>query len=401
MSTSILYHGWNVVKFRHLRTFFKGGCIFFEIQARSLHRCPGCQSWNVIQKGRFQRLLKTVPIGFKKVFLKVMGSRLLCKDCGGVYQERIRLADPKKSYDRALERYVMDLCAMMSIKDVAERVGMHWNTVKEIDKKRLSRRIPKAVDLKRIRLLGIDEISIQKGHRYLTIVVDLERGAVVWVGRDRSKQSLKPFFKRLRRLRVKPQAIAMDMWDPYLDAVVSYLGAIPVVYDRFHIISNYGRMLDELRSQEYKAQKLMYKDLYQGTRYLFLKGREKLDEDARLKLDRLLSVNQTLSTAYILKEELRESWNCATEAQAHTYLSQWCQKAYASGVRQLRKFVNTLRAHWSGLINYFAHPISTGVVEGINNKINLIKRKAYGYRDIDYFIAKIYNAHRSQMEIIG
>jgi len=401
MSISILYHGWNVVKFRHRRTLYKGGCIFFEIEPTRLLQCPVCRSEKVVRKGTFQRILKTVPIGFKKVFLKVTGYRLLCKECGRVCQEPIHLAHPKKSYDRALERYVMGLCDAMTIKEVAERVGLHWNTVKEIDKKRLSRRIPKARDLKKIRLLGIDEISIQKGHRYLTVVVDLERGAVVWVGRGRTALSLKPFFERLRRLRVKPLAIAMDMWPAYLEAVVSYLGPIPIVYDRFHILSAYGRVLDELRAKEYKSQKLIHKELFRGTRYLLLRAGENLTEDAKQRLARLLSVNQTLSTAYILKEDLRELWNCATAEEARTFLSQWWQKAYASGIQPLRKFAAMLRAHCSGLLNYFIHRISTGIVEGINNKIKVLKRKAYGYRDMDYFIAKIYNANRSRTEMIG
>ncbi len=163
--------------------------------------------------------------------------------------------------------------------------------MKEIDKKRLSRRIPTARDLKKIRLLGIDEISIQKGHRYLTVVVDLERGAVVWVGRGRTALSLKPFFERLRRLGVKPLAIAMDMWPAYLEAVLSYLGPIPIVYDRFHILSAYGRVLDELRAKEYKSQKLMGKM-------------------NRLLANRAALLTQQPVTCHLQEDFLEPDWHC-------------------------------------------------------------------------------------------
>jgi transposase len=224
--------------------------------------------------------------------------------------------------------------------------------------------------------------------------VDLETGDVVYVGRGRSEESLLPFLKRLRKLKVKLLAFSTDMWPAYLRALKRIFKEIPVVFDRYHLMARYSRMLDTLRAREYRKASQTHKGLFKGARYLLLMGIEKLKEETADKLTSLLAVNETLLKAYILKEQLRSLWDCEGKKQAEAYLEKWIAMAEQSGVKKLASFAQSLRKRTEGLLAYFSHPLSTALVEGINNKIKVLKRKAYGYRDMYYFELKIYSANR-------
>jgi transposase len=228
---------------------------------------------------------------------------------------------------------------------------------------------------------------VRRGHNYLTVVVDLESGQVVWVAEG-----------------VGINAIAMDMWPAYIKAVQKYYPKKVIVFDRYHIIQDCNRMLDELRRKEVAKESLKErKEVYTGTRYLLLKGKEKIDNlpEAREKLDRLLALNESLNTAYILKEELRTLWDCPTKEDAEECFNNWLQKAWSSEIELVVKFANQLSRHRKGILNYFDNRITTGQVEGINNKIKALKRQAYGYRDNEYFKLRIYFLHESRYALIG
>jgi transposase len=400
MSHSLLYQCFGMQGYRHLRIWTYGGETFLSV-VRNKKRCGVCGSWQVIQKGYRWRKLRVLPVGRKPVFAVVKMRRFFCRSCGRTRYENWMIAEKKKHYTHALERYVMELCARMTIRDVAEHLRLNWRTVKEIDRKRLRRNLPREEDLRKIRFLGIDEVSVRKGHRYLTTVVDLETGRVVYVGEGRRVESLAPFFRRLKRIGVRPKAIALDMWKPYAKAIRRYYRRLPLVYDVFHILADYSRVLNEIRVDE--AQKLEGNPaftLIKGSRYLLLKGQEKLSEPAREKLERLLEINRPLSIAYVLKEELRQPWKLPMRYQAARFLQDWIQKALSSGVPPLARFARKLRRHADGILNYFTFRISTAMVEGINNKIKVIKRKVYGYRDLNYFKLKIYNIHTTRYSLV-
>jgi transposase len=400
MSHSVLYQCFGIYGYHHLRNWSTGGETFLSI-VRNKKRCGFCGSWQVIQKGYRWRKLRVLPVGRKPVFAVVKMRRFFCRNCGRIRFENLVIADRKKHYTHTLENYVMELCSRMTIRDVAEHLGLNWRTVKEIDRKRLKRNLPGEKDLRELRFLGIDEVSVRRGHRYLTTVVDLETGRVVYVGEGRRVESVEPFFRRLKRIGVRLQAVAVDMWKPYARAIKRHYRRLPLVYDVFHILADYSRTLSEIRVEE--AQKLEGNptfSLIKGSRYLLLKGQEKLSEPAREKLHRLLEINRPLSIAYILKEELRLLWRLPTRHHAARFLEEWCRQALSSGVTQLARFARKLRRHAEGILNYFDFPISTAKVEGINNRIKLIKRKAYGYRDMNYFMLKIYNIHTTRYSLV-
>jgi transposase len=309
---------------------------------------------------------------------------------------------PRKRWTKVLGHYVVELITHATVEDVARHLGMSWDTVKEIHAWALKSKF-KRRQIKHLKYLGVDEISVSRGHRYLTLVVDLQSGQVVWVAKGRKACSLEPFLRRLRRVGASIEAIAMDMWSAYITAVLKYYSYKVIVFDRYHIISEYNRVLDELRRQEVAAAPKSHEHLYRGVRYLLLKGSERIEDGtgARAKLDRLLELNTNLSIAYILKEELRQLWSCVSRQEAECSLYNWLQKAWSSGITLLNKFADKLAAHRTGILNYFDHHITTGKVEAINNKIKVLKRRAYGYRNMEYFTLRIYFLHESRYALVG
>ncbi len=261
-------------------------------------RCAACGSAGVIRKGRDIREIRTLPVGKRPVFLVLHLHRLFCKACEALQLEPILLADPKKHWTKALGRYIVDILHHSTVEDVAQHLGMSWDTIKDIHVRALRRKYSKR-KLRHLKYLGVDEIAIRKGHSYLTVVVDLETGAVVWVAPDRKIESLEDFLKQLKRSRAKIKAIAMDMWPAYITAAMNQFSSKVIVFDRYHVISQCNRMLDEVRRGAAHDASLTERDVYVGIRYLLLKGEEKIqsDQEAKAKLERVFIINQPLYTA--------------------------------------------------------------------------------------------------------
>ena len=403
MSTSLIYHGFGAIGYTYLKTEYRGGKIYFHIEKKPEYQyCVDCESRDVSKKGYIKREIKTVPIGGKAVIFVVNIYRLYCRACGSLKQEPILLSFPKKHWSKSLGRYVVGLLRHSTVLDVAEHLGMHWNTVKEIHVLALTKKFKKR-KLRHLRYIGVDEIAVKKGHNYLTVVADLETGHVVWVAEGRTASSLEEFLKKLKRVKAQIKAIAMDMWPAYISAAMKYYPSDVIVFDRFHIISECNKMIDELRRKEAQTAELTEKKVFKGVRYLLLKGQESIENDykARHRLHRLLEVNTSLNIAYILKEELRELWSCTSLNEAEQYLDNWLKKAWVSGISPVIKLAKRIASHRSGILNYFKHPVTTARVEGINNKIKVLKRMAYGFRDIHYFKLRIYALHESRYALIG
>jgi transposase len=290
----------------------------------------------------------------------------------------------------------------MTVQDLATILKVSWGLIKEIDKEYLNHKYRK-IDLKNVEYIAIDEFSIKKGHQYMTVVMNLKTKQVIYAAEGRQAESLAPLFKRLKRLGITPKAIAMDMWPAYISAVCDYFPDTPIVFDRFHIERNLNEVLSEIRRAIFRdEQDLNKRKLIKGTRWLLLKNSQNLNEetDERKRLELALNINKPLAGAYYLKEELKLLWRQTNLQQAKKFLGGWVGKAYATGIPLLRKFANSLLAHRSGIFSWFDHKISTGPLEGTNNKIKVLKRKAYGYRDMEYFKLKIYDLHNSTYALL-
>jgi transposase len=404
MSTSLLYHGFGIVGYQYVSQHFQGGQVNFRIeQQRQRLRCPQCGCDDVYRRGHQQRTFRTVPIGRKPTSVTLDIARVGCPVCDCVRQVKVGFADPKKHYTRSFERYALDLSRHMTIKDVAEHLQVSWDTIKDIQAKNLQRRFGKP-KLHKLRQIAIDEIAIGKGHHYVTVVLNLLSGAVVFVGDGKGVEALKPFWKRLRRARAKVQAVATDLSSAYIRAVRDNLPRAVHVFDHFHVIKLFNDKLSAFRRELYhQASSDEDRKILKGTRWLLLKNPENLDED-RDELQRLeeaLRLNKPLAIAYYLKEDLRQIWSQRDKRTARRVLRDWLARARASGIRMLVQFAATLEEHQEGVLNYYDYRISTGPLEGTNNKIKTMKRQAYGFRDHEFFKLKILGIHETKYALIG
>lgn len=388
MSTSLLYHAFGLVGYDYRSQTVSNGEVTFTVapKAKSI-RCPECNSLNVVKRGSSYRKLRAAPIGLKKVWIRVNIPRIFCLECFCIRRIKINFAEKRRTYTRSFAKYVLTLTRVMSLKDVASILGVGWDLVKGIYKKYLKKRFSKP-KLKKLEYIAIDEISIKKGHRYVTLVMDLKSGAVVFVGDGKGADALKPFWKRLKSSRAKIKAVATDMGPAYISAVIENLPSTPLVFDRFHVVKLMNEKLSKIRrSLQKELKETMDKDVIKGTRWLLLKNPSNLSEDRNEKerLEEALRLNEPLAVAYYMKEDLRQIWNQANKDEAAEFLDDWIERAKASGIKQLGTMGKTMAAHRKGILAWYEHPISSGPMEGTNNKIKTMKRQAYGYRDMEFF----------------
>jgi transposase len=404
MSTSLLYHAFGIVGYHYRSQIFHGGQVTFRIeQPRERLCCSHCGYQDVWVRGHEERTFRTVPIGNKPTFVTLDVARVWCPVCDVVRQVKIGFADPKKRYTRSFERYALDLSRHMTIKDVADHLQVSWDTIKDIQARNLQRRFGKP-KLHKLREIAIDEIAIGKGHHYVTVVLNLRSGAVVFVGDGKGTAALEKFWKRLRRSRAKVVAVATDMSPAYIRAVRDNLPKAVHVFDHFHVVKLFNEKLTALRRQQYQqASTDEERKILKGTRWLLLKNPENLDDnrDELQRLEEALQLNKPLATAYYLKEDLRQIWSQPDKRTARRVLRDWLARARASKIRILVQFAATLEEHQEGVLNYYDYRISTGPLEGTNNKIQLMKRQAYGFRDQEFFKLKILGIHETKRALVG
>lgn len=344
-----------------------------------------------------------MPIGRKPTFLALRIPRLECRRCGVVRQAEVGFADPRRSYTRAFERYVLELGRRMTIRDVAKLLGVGWDLVKAVVKRDLSRRFARP-KLKRLVNIAIDEFAVSKGHRYMTTVLDLDSGAVVFVGDGKAGDALKPFWKRLRPSGARIKAVAMDMSAAYRKAVRENLPGAVIVFDRFHISKLFNDKLSDLRRDLHRElTDGLQKRVLKGVRWLLLKDPANLDEekDEKRRLEEALAWNKPLAAAYYMKEDLRRFWEQPGKTFATHFLDGWLRRAQASGIKMLQDMARTLALYRSGLLAYYDAWITSAQLEGTNNKIKTLKRRAYGFRDKEFFKLKILSLHETRYELIG
>jgi transposase len=403
MSTSLLYHCFGLVGYRYVRQTFEAGMTTFRIeQPREQLRCSQCGSADVWAQGGVERFFRGLPIGKRPTFIEFKVPRVLCHDCGLTRQVKLHFADPKKHYTRAFARYALDLLQRMTIQDVADHLVVGWDTIKEIQAQHLRRRFGKP-KLHKLKQIAIDEISIGKGHRYLTIVLNLLSGAVVFVGDGKGADALKPFWRRLRRAHAKVEAVATDMSAAYIRAVRDNLKRAVHVFDHFHVIKLYNDKLSAFRRQLFHELTAAGQKLLKGVRWLLLKNPENLDpkKNEGERLQRALRLNEPLAIVYYLKEDLRQIWAQPSKAVARRVLKDWLARARSAGIRMLAQMADTLESYQDGILNYYDYRISTGPLEGTNNKIKTMQRQAYGYRDNEFLKLKILGLHETRYALVG
>jgi transposase len=404
MSTSLLYQAFGIRGYQYRSTDFFQGRVCFNLQLpREKFRCPECGSAAVHAQGHKDRFLQTVPIGLKPTFLLVKVPRVICFHCEHTRQVKVPFADPRRTYTHAFERYALELSKATTIQDAARHLDVSWDIIKDIQKRNLQRRFGKP-KLKNLKEIAIDEIAIGKGHAYFTVVLDLRSGAVVYVGDGKGVEALTAFWKRLRAARAKVKAVASDMSKAYIRAVRDNLPKAVHVFDHFHVIKLYNEKLTAFRRELFRElTDEGQRQILKGTLWLLLKNPENLDplRNEKQRLEDALRLNTPLTIAYYLKEDLRQIWQQTNKAKARRVLEDWIRRADASGVRMVQKFARTLEEHRDGILAFYDYRISTGPLEGVNNKIKTMKRQAYGFRDHEFFKLKILGIHQTKYALVG
>jgi transposase len=317
--------------------------------------------------------------------------RVACPRCGPKLEALDWLA-PYSRLTRRMAENVVRLCRVLPIKHVAEYLGLTWDTVKATDQAYLEESLG-PVDLSGVEQIVMDEFAIQKGHRYATVIVEPSTKRVLWVCRGNGREDIRPFFEQLGpegRQRLK--AVAMDMHGAYEEEVRYQCPLVEIVFDLFHVVAKYGReVIDRVRVDE--ANRLRNdkpaRKVIKGARWLLLRNRKNVKPEDRVKLDELLRANRKLTTVYVLKDDLKHLWDYVYEGAARRFWEQWYNRAVFSRIEPLKKFARRLKAYLPGILAHCRWPLHTSLLEGINNKIKVIKRMAYGFRDDEYFFLKI------------
>jgi transposase len=339
------------------------------------------------------RMIRDLNLASTKVWLYCHFRKVVCPYCCKIVVEDLGLVAPCQRVTRRLAIYIHQLCKMLTVKEVADHLGLDWKTVRRIDKQFLEAQYGK-IDTCGVRILAVDEIAIRKGHRYLTVVLDYQSGRVIWVGKHRRAKTLIRFFNQMpKRERKTLEAVVMDMWDPYIKAVQEKVPHVKIVFDLFHVVAQFSRVIDNVRRAEYRKASQQDKAVLKGSRYLLLKNRSNMRRiKEREHLRKLLELNEVINTVLILRDKLKHIWKYKSRTWAKKALDQWCILARCIEHTQVQKFADTLQRYSYGILNHCDYPIHTGKLEGVNNKIKVIKRKAYGYHDMRYFSLKIIQA---------
>ncbi|MFH0983467.1 MAG: ISL3 family transposase [Planctomycetota bacterium] len=354
--------------------------------------CSGCGRTTHQLHEVTERWVRELDLLDAQTHLLVHRRRVLCPTCGPKLEQLSWLG----RYDRVTRRLaenVARLCAVLPVKHVAEYVGLDRKTVKNIDKRHLQETLG-PVDLSNLEAIVMDEFAIQKGHRYATVIVEPTTKRVLWVGRGRGREDVRPFFELLgKEGRARLKAVAMDMNGAYEEEVRYQCPLAKIVYDLFHVVAKYGReVIDRVRVDE--ANRLSNdkkaRQVVKGARWLLLRNRENIEKPKdRIRLRELLDANKALMTVYVLKDDLKELWDYSYETPARRFWKSWFGRAMRSGIEPLKDFARKLKEYLPGILAHCRWPLHTSLLEGINNKIKVIKRMAYGYRDDEYFFLKI------------
>ena len=395
MNSSFLYHAWGLYTHECTREEYKGNTIILHIQTKDREKvCPRCGKRHLVKNGYRFRDFVGLPIGGKKVIIRMKVQRYKCRDCDYDQQESIPFATGSRSYTHRFAKYVVDLLRGMTLQDVSNHLGVSWDTVKEIHSTYLERHYSPP-SLEGVENIGIDEFAVRKGHVYKTIVVDLDSGRVLYVGDGKGADALAKFWRKVKRKGIKIKHVATDLSAAFIASVMENCPEAVHVFDHFHVVKLMNEKLDDIRRKVYNMEKDVNKrKVLKETRYLLLgNGADIFDKQHKTRLDNALAMNEPLSKAYYLKEQLRQIWMQPVKSMGEDVFDDWVRQAEQSKIPQLQKMAVTMRAYRSGILAWYDCHLSTGKVEGINNKIKVMKRNAYGFRDDKYFTLRLYALH--------
>ena len=307
-------------------------------------------------------------------------------------QEKLDWLAENPLYTKRFAFFVGWRCRVTTIKDVAQETHLDWKTVKELEKQYMREQLARA-GTPGPKAIGIDEISIRKGHTYRIVVSDLIRRRPIWFGgEDRKEASMVLFYDWLGEKKTRGIRLAvMDMWKPFHNVTVARAPQAAILYDKFNIMRHLGDALDAVRKSEYRRLSGQDRSYIKGQKYTLLSRRENLTLNGRQALKKVLTANKRLNTAYLLKESFGQLWDYEREGWARRFFENWRASLKWQRLKPYEKFAEMIDQHWDGIAAYCKpeNKVSLGFVEGLNNKIRVIQRRAYGLRDEEYLRLKV------------
>lgn len=340
------------------------------------------------------RRARDLSCGDKHVYLAYSLRRVECSRCRSVKSERLDWLADNPLYTKRFAFFVGRRCRQTPLKEVAEELFLDWHAVKELDKQYMREQL-RRTGCPAPRVIGIDEIAIAKGHKYRIVVSDLERGRPIWFGgTDRSEASLDEFFAWLGPEKCRKIRLAvMDMWQAFRNSTLKEGNApqAAILYDKFHILMHLGEAMDKVRKQEYARLSGANRRFIKGQRYALLSHWGNLTADGRSALKLLFKANRRLNKAYLLKESFGQLWDYRSPLGARRFFQQWREALRWQRLYPFERFASMVATHWDGIESYChqENKVPLGFVEGLNNKIRTIQRRAYGFRDEEYLRLKI------------
>lgn len=374
--------------------FLKGETLQISLtpHATEVPTCSGCLKPCRLIHDQSERLIRDLPILGHPVLLSATFRRLRCPGCG-TRMESVGWLDRYSRLTARLCEAVIRACKSMAALHVSQLFGLHWETVRVLERRALEQKL-EAQPMAEPRRLVMDEFALFKGHRYASVILDADTRRILWVGEGRSRLAIRSFFEELGPERCsRIEAVAMDMNTAFDLEVKYHCSNARVVYDLFHVIAKFGReVIDRVRVDE--ANRLRHdkpqRKVIKQARWLLLRNPENIkNPEQHVHLQDLLSANQSLMTVYVMKAELKALWSNDTAWGWRKAWKQWMAHAKQSGIASLVQFAKRLNGYWRGILSRVRWPMHTGQLEGINNRIKVIKRMAYGYRDSAFFFLKI------------
>lgn len=319
--------------------------------------------------------------------------RVNCDQCGKVKQEKLSWIADNPWYTKRFAFLVGRRCKSSTVWDVAKEFRLGWETVKDLDKQYMCAQLNR-FGTPAPRVIGIDEISIKKGHNYRIVVSDLIRRRAIWFGgKDRKEKSMDMFYEWLGPKKSKKiQLVVMDMWEAFANSAKKNIHHADILYDKFHVMKHLGEAMDKIRKLEYKRLTGKDRDYIKGHKYTLLSRKKNLTLKGRKALKELLEINKRLNTAYLLKESFSQLWNYNREGWARRFFNNWKTALKWQRLEPYEKFAEMIENHWGGIAAYCKSEnkqVPLGFVEGLNNKIRVLQRRAYGLKDEEYLRLKV------------
>lgn len=337
-------------------------------------------------------MVRDLSCGDTRIYLALEIRRIFCRICDKVKQEKLAFLAESPFYTKRFAFYVGRRCNSSTVKDVAKELQLDRKTVKELEKQYLREKLRRA-GKPNPKVIGIDEISIRKGHIYRIVVSDLEKRRPIWFGgQDRSEESMNLFYDGLGPAKTKRIRLAvMDMWKPFEKSMRQKAPQASILYDKFHVMGHLNKAIDKIRKSEYARLTGKDRKFVKGQKFALLSHRENLTTEGRKGLRILFAANKRLNTAYILKEEFGQLWDYRSEAWARKFFENWKASLKWQRLKPYEKFAKIVERHWDGIASFCKpeNKVPLGFVEGLNNKIRVIQRRAYGLRDEEYLRLKI------------